>query len=97
MTNSNLSNIRYQITSCQSHKKCHRRSSHLQVQPRRRLGRPATKGMQREEVCQVIRVVRQQVPRGWNNVPVVGNVDLWCNGPDARHVLWEEGKKKEDL
>jgi len=51
--------------------------------------------MQKEEVCQVFRVFREQVPRGWNNVPVVGNVDLRCSGPVARHVLWEEGKKKE--
>jgi len=51
--------------------------------------------MQGEEVCQVIRVVCQQVPRGWDDVPAVGNIDLRCNGPVARHVLWEEGKKKE--
>jgi len=28
-------------------------------------------------------------------VPVVGTIDLRCNGPVARHVLWEQGKKKE--
>ena len=79
----------------QSHKECLRKRSHLQVRPRRRLGRPATKGMQREEVCQIVRVIRQQVPRGWNYVPVVGSVDLRFNGLVARHVLGEEGRKKE--
>ena len=44
-----------------------------------------------EEVCQIVRVVRQQVPRGWNDVPVVGNL----NGLVVRHVLWEEGRKEE--
>ena len=37
----------------------------------------------------IIRVIRQR----WNDVPVVGNVDLRLNGLVARHVLWEEGKK----
>ena len=31
-------------------------------------------------MCQIVRVIRQQVPRGWNDVPVVGNVDLRFNG-----------------
>jgi len=61
------------------------------------LGGQIPKGLevQGEEVCQVIRGVRQQVPRGWDDVPVVGNIDLRCNGHVARHVLWEECKEKE--
>jgi len=51
--------------------------------------------MQREEACQIVRVIRQQVPRGWNDVPVVGNVDLRFNGLVARHVLREECRKEE--
>jgi len=51
--------------------------------------------MQREEVFQIVRVIRQQVSRGWIGVPVVGNVNLRVNGLVARHVLWEEGRKEE--
>jgi len=47
------------------------------------------------EVCQIVRVIRQQVPRGWNDVSVVGNVDFRFNGLAARHVLREEGRKEE--
>ena len=63
--------------------------------PRKLFGRPVIKRIQGEEVCQIIRIIHQQVPKGWNGVPIAGNVDLRFYVFVTRHVLWEEGKKEE--
>jgi len=84
-----------EISRTQNHKECLRKRSQFQVRPRRCLGESVTKGIQREEVCQIVRVIRQQVPRGWNEVPIVDNVDFRFNGLVARHVLWEEDRVEE--
>jgi hypothetical protein len=51
--------------------------------------------MKGEEECQIVRVIRQQVPGGWNDVPIAGNVDLRFYVFITRHVLWKEGKEED--
>ena len=86
-----------QLISSQGHRKCHQEKSHLEVRPWRLFGRPAIKEMQGDEDCQIVRVIRQQVPGGWNGVPIAGNVDLkfYVLITVTRHVLWKEGKKED--
>ena len=46
-------------------------------------------------MCQIVRIIRQQVPGGLNGAQIVGNVDLRFYVLVTRHVLWEEGKEEK--